>query len=57
MTTKATNTSRKDAALFALLVIFGAAVFIGDLHKIILGAVWPHLKAFWDTYIGLEIWP
>ena len=53
MTTKATNTSRKDAALFALLVIGGAAVFIGDLHKIILGAVWPYLVTFYANFIGV----
>ena len=53
MTTKATNTSRKDAALFALLIIGGVAVFFGEVHKIILRAVWPHLMTFTQTFIGV----
>ena len=48
-----TKTNTKDAVLFALLIILGAAVFIGDLHKIILRAVWPYLVTFYDTFIGI----
>jgi hypothetical protein len=51
MSAKASNT--KDAVLFGLLIILGAAVFIGDLHKIILRAVWPYLVTFYDTFIGI----
>jgi hypothetical protein len=53
MTTKATNTSRKDAALFALLIIGGVAVFFGEVHKIILRAVWPYLVTFYANFIGV----
>jgi hypothetical protein len=47
----------RHAALLALLIVGGLAFLVGDLHRVIIRAVWPFIETFWDTYIGLELWP
>jgi hypothetical protein len=42
----------KKAALIATAMILGIAFLVGDLHRIILQAVWPLVESFWFTYIA-----
>jgi hypothetical protein len=42
-------TTRTKDAVFVTVVLLGAiAVFVGDLHRTILQAVWPVLIAYFD---------
>lgn len=40
------TTKTKDALILAILLIGGLAVFVGDLHRIILREVWPVITAY-----------
>ncbi len=42
------TTRTKDAVIVALILIGGIAVFVGDLHRTILQAVWPVITAYYD---------
>jgi uncharacterized membrane protein YgdD (TMEM256/DUF423 family) len=42
------TTRTKDAITVAVILIAGIAVFVGDLHRTILQAVWPVLIAYFD---------
>lgn len=42
------STRTKDAAILAAIMIGGLAVFVGDLHRTILQAVWPVITAYFD---------
>jgi hypothetical protein len=46
----------RQAALLATILVIGAGIIAGDLHKVIIGWAWPHLEAFWDTFIGIQVW-
>jgi hypothetical protein len=45
------TTRTKDAIVITILMLTGLAM-IGDLHRIILRAVWPYVQMFWETYIA-----
>lgn len=47
------TTTTRQAILATVLIIGGIAFLVGDLHRIILSAVWPYMVSFWDTYIQL----
>jgi hypothetical protein len=38
----------RQAALIGTLMILGIGALVGDLHKIVIGAVWPYLVMVWD---------
>lgn len=42
------TTRTKDALTVAVIMIAGIAVFVGDLHRTILQAVWPVITAYLD---------
>lgn len=42
------TTKTKDAVFVTLFMIIGLAVTVGDLHRIILQAVWPVMIAYFD---------
>lgn len=42
------TTTTRQAIFITILMIGGIAFFVGDLHRIILQAVWPYIEAFWD---------
>ena len=42
------TTRTKDALTVAVIMIVGIAVFVGDLHRTILQAVWPVITAYLD---------
>ena len=42
------TTKTKDAVLITVLLIGGIAVFVGDLHRTILAAVWPVITGYLD---------
>ncbi len=42
------TTRTKDAVIVTLILIAGIAVFVGDLHRTILQAVWPVITAYYD---------
>lgn len=51
-----TTIQTRQAALLAIIIVLGVGVIAGNLHQVIIGAVWPYITAFWDTHIGLELW-
>jgi hypothetical protein len=46
--------STKDAALAGTGIVLGIGILAGDLHKLVIGAVWPYLVMFWD-YLGFGV--
>ncbi len=42
------TTRTKDALILTVIMIAGIAVFVGDLHRTILQAVWPLITAYYD---------
>lgn len=42
------TTRTKDAVIVTLILIGSIAVFVGDLHRTILQAVWPVITAYLD---------
>jgi hypothetical protein len=42
----------RQAALIAVIMVLGIAFLVGDLHKVILQAVWPYFELFYDRYFG-----
>ena len=42
------TTTTRQAIFIAVLMVGGIAFLVGDLHKIIISAVWPYIEAFWD---------
>jgi hypothetical protein len=42
------TTRTKDALFFTVVFLIAIAVFVGDLHRTILQAVWPVLIAYTD---------
>jgi len=42
------TTRTKDAVILTAILLGGIAVFVGDLHRTILQAVWPLITAYFD---------
>jgi hypothetical protein len=42
------TTRTKDAVILTAILLGGIAVFVGDLHRTILQAVWPLITAYLD---------
>lgn len=42
------TTKTKDAVIVTAIMVGGLAVFVGDLHRTILQAVWPAITAYFD---------
>lgn len=42
------TTKTKDAVIVTAIMVGGLAVFVGDLHRTILKAVWPVITAYFD---------
>lgn len=42
------TTRTKDAVIVTAIMLGGLAVFVGDLHRTILQAVWPVITAYFD---------
>jgi hypothetical protein len=42
------TTKTKDAVIVTLIMLGGLAVFVGDLHRVILKAVWPVITGYLD---------
>jgi hypothetical protein len=43
-------TETTKAALIATGIVLGAAFLIGDLHRVILQAVWPYVEALYEYH-------
>lgn len=46
----------RQAALLAIIILLGAGIIGGNLHRELIALVWPFIESFWDTFIGIEVW-
>ena len=42
------TTRTKDAIIVTIVMLGGIAIAVGDLHRVILRAVWPAITAYFD---------